>query len=382
MRTRFSWLAAVALPLVFSGCADQDSPLSPSATGTDLASDEQVAPVLAEADRLAKIAAEPDGGVATWIEQARLLRGSVVHVPAGSVDALAAAIAAAGTNGTVILEAGMHTESETVTITTRVQLVGEIGAILQVTTTPFFDTFLVDPGIHVRDVSKVLIWGIDLRTPGGSGNTGILLENAPQTTVGKNSITQYQTGMILQHADRSFLHGNTIAGAADGFFGIEVVNGDRVSIVSNEVSGAPAFGIWACDRKGTLLFNNVHDNTIGIIFCKVPFGGETLPDGEAIGSDESGTDWVAAWNVATNNQWGYLAIDGATACQLVFNDASSNAAYDVELAGDSFRFGFLTPTSSNCTAIISDPAIVVKNCGLDNTVVGGTQVDTNVDPCF
>ncbi|MGH2571236.1 MAG: hypothetical protein ACRDGR_08430 [bacterium] len=110
------------------------------------------------------------------------------------------------------------------------------------------------------------------------------------------------------------------------------------------------------------MFNDVHDNTIGIIFCKVPAGGETLPSGEAIGSDLSGTDWIAAWNVATSNQWGYLAIDGATGCTLVHNDASSNAAY--------------------CTAIITDPAIVVKNCGLNNTVVGGTQVDTNVDPCF
>ncbi len=107
-----------------------------------------------------------------------------------------------------------------------------------------------------------------------------------------------------------------------------------------------------------------------------------LPGGEVIGAEFPATDWIAKWNNCTDNQWGYLAIDGAMGCKMIHNDASNNAAYDVELAGDSERFGFFTPTSSNCTAIINEPQIVVKDCGLNNTVIGGTQVDTTLDPCF
>lgn len=64
------------------------------------------------------------------------IAGAQVTLPAGSVDALAAAIAAAGNNGTVIVESGMHVESAQVVINSRVSIVGEPGAVLQVATTP------------------------------------------------------------------------------------------------------------------------------------------------------------------------------------------------------------------------------------------------------
>ena len=62
-------------------------------------------------------------------------------------------------------------------------------------------------------------------------------------------------------------------------------------------------------------------------------------------TEEAATPWLVNGNSATSNQWGYLIIDGANNATLVNNAASSNAVYDMEFAGDSMRFGFLTPTS-------------------------------------
>ncbi|MEZ4991256.1 MAG: hypothetical protein R2824_12620 [Saprospiraceae bacterium] len=63
------------------------------------------------------------------------------------------------------------------------------------------------------------------------------------------------------------------------------------------------------------------------------------------------------------------------------NEASRNADADVELAGDSERFGFLTPTSFE-NKVISSPGISIKDCGVDNDIVGGELVDTEVVPCY
>ena len=46
---------------------------------------------------------------------------------------------------------------------------------------------------------------------------------------------------------------------------------------------------------------------------------------------------------------GILAIDGAHDSRIVDNNSHDNGAYDVELSGDSFRFGFLTPSCFSCT---------------------------------
>jgi hypothetical protein len=376
-------LTAFLLTILVTGCAEDPALLSPEPTDTTLSEDARVEEVLAEASRWEQFALESDGGAASLVREiAGASRASIVVVPAGSVDALAGALATAGTGGIVVLQSGMHTESGTVTINTRVHVIGEPGAILQIDTQPFPAAGFNDPALHVLGASRVLLWGIDLRPAQGSGNTGILLQNASLATIGHSKVTDFQIGIVGYRSDRAFIYGNVIRAAADGFYAVDIVSGARVSLVSNEIANGPFFGLWACDRDGTALFNEFHDNFIGLIFCKVPVGDVVLPDGQVVGSDISATNWVARWNNATNNQWGYLAIDGATGCRMVHNDASNNAAYDVEFSGDSERFGFFTPTSSNCTVISADPAIVVKDCGVNNTVIGGTVVDTNVDPCF
>ena len=75
-------------------------------------------------------------------------------------------------------------------------------------------------------------------------------------------------------------------------------------------------------------------------------------------------------------------IDSANNNLLVGNTGSGNAVYDCELTGDTFRFGFLTPAAYENSVFISDPSYTVKDCGNDNTVLGGDQVDITADPCF
>ena len=79
---------------------------------------------------------------------------------------------------------------------------------------------------------------------------------------------------------------------------------------------------------------------------------------------------------------GILAIDGAHDSRIVDNHSHDNGSYDVEMSGDSFRFGFLTPSSFNCTFTAGSHAGVrVKDCGSNNTVNGGVLVDNGTDPC-
>ena len=63
-------------------------------------------------------------------------------------------------------------------------------------------------------------------------------------------------------------------------------------------------------------------------------------------------------------------------------NAARNAAYDIELTTDSYRFGFLTPKSFKNTVIAgSYPNIKIKDCGENNSITGGIKVNTTTDPC-
>lgn len=377
-------MVMVVATMALLGCNGDRAvdPSSQTAGGGATESSDDVQSALKTVKQLEKAIAEPDGGVAS-LTRSRLLSGhSTVSVPAGSVDALADAIASAGPGGIVVLKSGMHTESGTVEISQRVTLVGLPGAILQVATDAAPPAPFLEPALYVHNAAHVAIWGIDIRPATAPGGTGILLENAPNALISGNTISDHQFGIVVEQADRSVLFHNTISLATSaGGHGITVVNGDYAIVAGNNVSGA-TFGIWACDRKGVLLGNNTHHNLIGIILCKVPAAAFPLPSGAVAGSDESAMQWFAKGNTSTNNQWGYLVIDGANHCTLVGNGASDNGAYDMEFSGDSMRFGFPTPASFDCTAIIDDPNMVVKDCGMNNTVIGGNPVDVSVDPCF
>ena len=166
------WLALLLPALALLGCGSKkNSPLSPVLT--DSANDAAAAPreVLHELAQLQNIAASGDRGVRFYAESSP--GDGPVVVPAGSVDALAAAVASAGPSGVIILKRGVHTEHSTVAITLRVLIVGETGAVLEsgVTHSNEIPT-VVRPSLYVHDVSGVTIWNLTMRPTGTVGGTG------------------------------------------------------------------------------------------------------------------------------------------------------------------------------------------------------------------
>jgi nitrous oxidase accessory protein NosD len=312
--------------------------------------------------------------------------GTVIEVPPGS-DTLQAAVNGAPAGATLILKAGLHAESGTVLIDHTLSLVGEPGAVLEsVTTEATTQSQLVEPALHVRGASGTRIVNLEIRPPAGSkGNTGIAIENSGDVLIAANHIHDVADGVIVQNGDGAVILGNAIEVDPDyvfGSVGVTIVNGRGTRVSANRISGG-LFGVFACDRDGVANGNTFTANTIGLIVCRVPQASFVL-SGIPIGAATSGTDWSVHDNVATGNGWGYLVIDGGNGARLSNNEASNNSFYDIELAGDSYRFGFLTPTSfDNFVSTGGRKDLVVKDCGLNNKVTGAaTQVDTGLDPCF
>ncbi|MCP3933670.1 MAG: hypothetical protein GY705_31770 [Bacteroidetes bacterium] len=105
-----------------------------------------------------------------------------IVIPAGSVDALADAIAEICENGVIYLEGGMHTENEAVTITKSVKIIGKEGAVLKVFSelAPYDDAGLqnVFPGLHILNAPNTLIQDVTILPVDPDGGTAILIENS------------------------------------------------------------------------------------------------------------------------------------------------------------------------------------------------------------
>lgn len=314
---------------------------------------------------------------------------AIVEVPAGSVDALADAIAEAGSGGTVLLKAGTHHESNTVTISHPVRIVGENGATLISDTFPSGTTGIMKPALHLLNAPNVVIYGLEILPKEGIGGTAIFIEDSPRSYIAHNNFREHEVSIVVQEGDRASIKNNVIV-ASGGWLtgeipsanGILLVNGDFVEIRGNTVSNA-LLGIFASDRKGLLVDNEMFGNFVGIILCNVPAGVPT-PSGEIVGSETNATKWIARRNKSHDNfDIGYLVIDGANQNLLANNEGGNNGRYDIELAGDSERFGFFTPTSRETNVLTGRFGdLVIKDCGVDDTIVGDAiLVDTGADPC-
>lgn len=309
-----------------------------------------------------------------------------VRLPAGS-DGLAAAITAAGPHGTVIVEAGIHTESSSVMIADPVTIVGEEGAVIEFDSDAWTGTppRVIDAGIHVKDTQQVQIEGLEIRD-NDMGSTAILIEGSEHVSIQDNQITDFQFGVLIESADHSTIDGNDI-GTSSGemlpftSFGILVVNGVGNQVRDNTASDA-TFGIFASGENGKLLHNTTNGNFVGIILCNLPHNIE-LPDGTVSGSEVPATGWLAQGNTSTDNiNAGYLVIDGSNNNTLTNNQGGGNGTYDIELTGETDRFGFLAPASfDNVVNVGSHKDVKIKDCGNDNKVHGGDQVDTDEDAC-
>jgi hypothetical protein len=314
------------------------------------------------------------------------------EIPAGSNNALAGAIANACTGGIIYLKAGEHVQTDDIVIDKAVKIIGESGAILKLESeiVPADPTspIPVTPDIHILNAPGTLIQDLTILPTEGDGGTTILIENSPYCGIMRNTITNFQFGVINEKSDFTTIMLNNIVvssawqtGEISDALGITIINGKSCYIADNEVSDA-LFGIWGCDQYGTIERNYTHDSYLGIILCNVPQA-ILLPSGELTGSDIPGAYYKVRNNKTTDNlTYGILVIDGANNNLLVNNEAANNGSYDIELTTDTYRFGFLTPAAyKNTVNVGSYTDIIIKNCGPDNTINGGVLIDNNADPC-
>ncbi|MCB0521115.1 MAG: right-handed parallel beta-helix repeat-containing protein [Lewinellaceae bacterium] len=314
------------------------------------------------------------------------------EIPAGSVDALAAAIASACDNGVIYLRAGMHTENAVLTITKPVKIIGETGAVLRIHSEltppdPTTGAFPVNPALHVLNAPGFLLQDIELQPSGADGGGALLLENSHQSGVMRCKFTNFQYSIAVQKSDRTTIMFNTVvsngawqAGGPNAY-GITIINGKSAYVSDNDVSNA-LFGIWACDRWGTAERNNTHGNAVGLILCNVPAALQ-FPDGFIGGSETPGTSWKVTNNTSTGNfDNGIMIIDGASNNRVWNNQVHGNGLFplagtaaDIESFDDSHLFGFLTPKAhDNYIDATSDSATTIRNCGVNNTFAGGTAI--------
>jgi hypothetical protein len=375
---RFTFALLILIALLAVGCSN-DTPVAPS-------KDPGIPTVdTSELERLERIANQADGGIATLTRGVR-----TVVVPAGSSDALAAAINDAGRGGIVVLKSGSHTESATVSVEIPVTILGEKGAQLISSAgepSNLIPTPIV-PALYVR-ADGVSIQGIKFLSAPGDGNTVVLIQDADDVLVFNNTMTGFQWGILVDHGDRARLWSNMIVGsggwltgALGDVEGIILINGSYGSVLKNDASNC-LFGIFPCGSNGILALNKSHDNFLGIILCRVPAESFLMPNGALTGAEINTNHWLATENTTVNNlTTGFLSIDGANHNLIVSNASSGNGTYDVELAGDTYRFGFFVPMCHDETFIAGRYATVeIKNCGANNTVIGGSLVDNTIEPC-
>ncbi|MEZ4776707.1 MAG: NosD domain-containing protein [Bacteroidia bacterium] len=317
-------------------------------------------------------------------------KSSVVILPANSTDGLAAAVQAAGPNGIVVVKSGDHYETGSVVISQRINIIGESGAVIHSGVQNVLNVPYLEPAIHLLNAGKSVVAGLQFSPTAGpqDGGTVFLVENSDQVHIALNQMTGFEFGIVLEQSEKNWLTGNHIVSSnlwqtvGIECHGIIIINGEKAKVRYNNISGS-FFGVWACDGQGLYKDNYTHDNYLGLILCKVPANAIPLPGGQAVGAQFSANHWTVTKNYSNDNlNVGYLVIDGANNNTLTNNQASGNGDYDIELVGDSYRFGFLTPFSFDNTVNDAGANLKIKDCGTNNTVNGGVIVDIVADPCY
>jgi len=385
MKTTNGLAVFVAATLFFTGC-QKDS--VPSASQQPTQDSKYFVPSQAYlssfdklvSDHLANPTALGERSSCQWTE-----------IPAGSTDALAQAVNNACAGGVIYFKAGSHTESQTVTITKSVILIGEAGAVLSINSTiqpvdPATGKFSLVPALHILNAPNTAIVGLDIRTVSGSGATAILFENSSQGAVMSTKITNFGFSIWIARSNQMTIMNNTIVAASDWqtnpnvqVMGIANQNGSSSYIAGNDISNG-LWGIFLSDKYGTVTQNNTHGNVFGIFLCRLK-GDYLLPSKQVAAADFPATLWKINNNQSSGNGYsGYLIIDAANQNILANNQASNNAGYDIELVGDTNRYGFFTASSFSNT-VSAAQGQKVKDCGNNNTVSGVTLVNTALDPC-
>lgn len=316
------------------------------------------------------------------------LFGKVIHVQGGSKNAIQDAIQEAGRYGLVILDKGKHYEDGTILIEQPVYVLGRTGASIISSTKLVEEIGVVQPVFHIHQTTRVTIWGIEMQGKANGGGTGILVEGSNKIALSKNTITNFQMGIAIEQSDNALIWKNEITNTPRALIGeiqlsvgIVVVNGENARLIQNTVSNA-IFGIFASDKDGVAQKNEVYGNLIGMILCNVQ---PIIPLASGvIGSEVPCKNWAVQDNHAHDNfDVGYLVIDGANNNTIINNRGGNNARVDMDLTGDTNRFGFFTPKSySNFVDVRSYTNLTIKDCGEHNRIRGGVMIDTSERPCF
>lgn len=305
-------------------------------------------------------------------------RGAEVHIPAGSTDALQDAIDAANPGDVIVLDAGDHLESGTIVIGKSISLEGEKGTNL------IFSNLL--PGasftsaIHVvAGAEQSVIRKIRFTSTDPISGVCIFVDSMSQVKILQNVFENFVFSVVGYQAQRLIITQNKITVGTGGAHGIVLSDGHQNVLVLNEISNG-VFGIFTGGTNGISFSNKTHDCLYGQVLCKVP-AGQTVVDGRSINTQGSTINWSVKFNAANNNlAAGYLVIDGAYNNFLIHNNGSGNGAYDIELTSDTERFGFLAPASHD-NRVIAYHWLKVKDCGVNNQVIGGMLVNNALDPC-
>ncbi len=314
-----------------------------------------------------------------------------IEIPAGSTNALSQAISGACTGGVIYLKSGIHTETQRVTITKSVILLGEAGSVLKVESVlkPANATtgkYTLSPALHVLNAPNTAFVDLDIQTIAGDGATAILFENSGQSAVIRTKLTNFQFGIFLEKSDRMTIMNNIIksSSAWKTTPGLQTSGLVLSSSLSSYISGNELYnalwGAFLSDKWGTAISNSAHDNRIGIQLCGLR-PDYLLPSGQVSGADASATGWKTNNNVTSSNLYaGFVIIASSHWNVLDNNTGTGNGSYDIDLVGDTNRSGFFAPASFDnfVSAPISQR---IKDCGTGNKVTGGTMINISTDPC-
>ncbi len=315
----------------------------------------------------------------------------VVDLPAGSVNGLQAAIDEAGPNGIVNVKSGLHVEEVTVNVNFTVRIIGEEGAVIESNYPGMLERPIeVNPVIRIENGNFVHVSNIQFvpGTESGEGNVGILVYNADYAYIKDNDFQGYQMAVIVDDSDFAFIQDNTANGlSSKGYafpFSIGITNlGDAHARTKNNHMTDFGSGYFASGNNGIYSGNNAEGGQFGFFFCTG--GGLVLPDGTPISASEAANNWVSIFNLAKNTGIGHFIIDGVNNCKIISNYAENCALYDVEFVGPTLRFGTPEPLPTTFENLFIDgPStdIEVKDCGVDNVIIGGQLVDIAADPCL
>ena len=303
----------------------------------------------------------------------------VVHVPGGSTNAIQAAIDEVGPYGTVILEAGNHTEEQTILITKPVFIVGRAEATVLASGGLIEEAGLTQPLFFITQTNRVSIWGVTMQGKEGGSAIGVEIVDATRSVIANNTMSNFQSNIAIQKGDHTLAWRNTIVGITTDLngaifpsTGIGVSVGQHIRILQNKITNC-WLAIIVSSKNGTIQGNELFGNNTGIDLDFIPpiF---PLANGELFESDCPATNWTIQNNYAHDNmEDGYAIFAGSNNNKLLANRGDNNGFSDLFLSLDDFNVaGLPSPASfDNFIDTGNNKDFVIMDCGNTNEIVGG-----------